>query len=69
MKTGLKVLDGYLTQHTFLVGDHITLADIIAWSNLVMGFKQVLTSHMLSSRHSRDIKGDNCELRHGLALT
>lgn len=42
MKTALAVLNKYLSENTYLVGHQVTLADIITWSNLVIGFKQVL---------------------------
>ena len=41
LKKALNVLNQHLTAHTYLVGHHVTLADIITWSNLVIPFKQV----------------------------
>jgi len=41
LKTALSVLEQHLSSHTYLVGHHVTLADIITWSNLVIPFKQV----------------------------
>ncbi|CAI9287192.1 unnamed protein product [Lactuca saligna] len=42
-KRGLGALNTYLASHTFLVGEGVTLADIILTCNLVMGFKFLLT--------------------------
>ena len=44
LKNALSVLNQHLTAHTYLVGHHVTLADIITWSNLVIPFKQVRVS-------------------------
>ncbi len=41
VQKALKVLDGYLLEHTFLVGESVTLADIIAACNLYNGFTKV----------------------------
>lgn len=41
LKSALAILNGYLSENTYLVGHQVTLADIITWSNLVLGFKQV----------------------------
>ena len=41
VQKALKVLDGYLLEHTFLVGESVTLADIIAACNLYLGFTKV----------------------------
>lgn len=41
VQKALKVLDSYLLEHTFLVGESVTLADIIAASNLYNGFTKV----------------------------
>ena len=38
MKTALGVLEAHLLTQTYLVGDAVTLADIIAFCNLFMGF-------------------------------
>lgn len=47
VQKALKVLDGYLLEHTFLVGEAVTLGDIIAACNLYLGMTKV---HM--SAHS-----------------
>lgn len=44
MQKALKVLDGYLLEHTFLVGEAVTLGDIIAACNLYHGMTKVLMS-------------------------
>ena len=41
MQKALKVLDGYLLEHTFLVGEAVTLGDIIAACNLYLGMTKV----------------------------
>ena len=41
MKTALGVLNDHLHTRTYLVGDAVTLADIIAFCNLFMGFQYV----------------------------
>ena len=41
MKTALGVLEAHLLTQTYLVGDAVTLADIIAFCNLFMGFTTV----------------------------
>lgn len=41
VQKALKVLDSYLLEHTFLVGETVTLADIIAACNLYLGFTKV----------------------------
>ena len=41
VQKALKVLDGYLLEHTFLVGEQVTLADIIAVCNLYLGYTKV----------------------------
>lgn len=41
VKSALAILEQHLTENTYLVSHYITLADIIAWCNLVVGFKQV----------------------------
>ena len=41
VQKALKVLDSYLLEHTFLVGEKVTLADIIAACNLYLGFTKV----------------------------
>lgn len=43
MKRGLGALNTHLASHTFLVGDTVTLADIITTCNLSFGFKLVMT--------------------------
>lgn len=47
VKKGLKLLDDYLASRTFLVGHHVTLADIVAFANTYLGFTKVLLSHDL----------------------
>ncbi|KAL7602477.1 elongation factor 1-gamma [Lactuca sativa] len=47
-KRGLGALNTYLASHTYLVGDGVTLADIILTCNLVMGFKFLLTKSFTS---------------------
>lgn len=44
MQKALKVLDGYLLEHTFLVGEAVTLGDIIAACNLYLGMTKVFMS-------------------------
>lgn len=47
VQKALKVLDGYLLEHTFLVGEAVTLADIIAACNLYLGMTKVfMHKHM-----------------------
>ena len=41
MKTALGVLEAHLLTRTYLVGDAVTLADIITFCNLLMGFTHV----------------------------
>ncbi|KAJ0879649.1 putative elongation factor 1B gamma, glutathione S-transferase, Thioredoxin-like superfamily [Helianthus annuus] len=49
LKRGLDALNKYLASHTFLVGDGITLADIITTCNMFMAFK-LLTPKSFTSR-------------------
>ena len=51
VQKALKVLDGYLLEHTFLVGEAVTLGDIIAACNLYLGMTKVLMSAHLYSCH------------------
>ena len=44
VKSALSLMDKHLTNQTYLVGHHVTLADIISFSNLVIGFKQATIS-------------------------
>ena len=41
LKKSLGTLDAYLQSHTYLVGDNVTLADIITFCNLFYGFTKV----------------------------
>ena len=41
MKKALESLDGYLRSRTYLVGHSVTLADVIAFCNLYLGYTQV----------------------------
>jgi glutathione S-transferase len=41
LKKALGTLDAYLQSHTYLVGDNVTLADIITFCNLFYGFTKV----------------------------
>lgn len=41
VKKALAVLDAYLQTHTFLVGNAVTLADIVMYANLHYGFTLV----------------------------
>ena len=41
MKKALAVLEGYLQTRTFLVGDAMTLADIVMYAHLWLGFTMV----------------------------
>lgn len=41
VKKALKVLDGYLLEHTFLVGETVTLADIVGACNIYLGMTMV----------------------------
>ena len=45
IKSALSLMDKHLTKQTYLVGHHVTLADIISFSNLIIGFKQANISH------------------------
>jgi elongation factor 1-gamma len=49
LKTALSVLDKHLSANTYLVGHHVTLADVITWSNLVIPFKQVMDAPFRSA--------------------
>lgn len=48
LKRALDALNIYLTSHTFLVGDAVTLADIIMTCNLYSGFKFMMTKSFTS---------------------
>lgn len=48
LKRGLGALNTYLSSKTFLVGDSVTLADIIMTCNLVLGFTRILTKSFTS---------------------
>ncbi|XP_076958043.1 putative elongation factor 1-gamma 1 isoform X1 [Bidens hawaiensis] len=50
LKRGFDALNKYLASHTFLVGDGVTLADIITTCNLVMSF-QHLTPKSFTSEY------------------
>ncbi|MFS7979192.1 putative elongation factor 1B gamma, glutathione S-transferase, Thioredoxin-like superfamily [Helianthus anomalus] len=50
LKRGLDALNKYLASHTFLVGDGITLADIITTCNMFMAFK-LLTPKSFTSEY------------------
>jgi len=41
LKKALSTLDAYLQSHTFLVGDTVTLADVITFANLWLGYTKV----------------------------
>jgi elongation factor 1-gamma len=41
IKTILKYLDGYLLDHTYLVGERLTIADIVMTAHLDRGFQYV----------------------------
>ena len=41
VKKALKVLDGYLLEHTYLVGESVTLADIVGACNIYLGMTMV----------------------------
>lgn len=41
MKKGLEVLEKHLTSRTFLVGNAVTLADIVGACNLYYGYTKV----------------------------
>ena len=49
VKKNLSILDEYLASHTYLVGNSVTLADIIGASNLYHGFTKVQLTHSLKS--------------------
>lgn len=55
-KKTLKTLDDYLSDHTFLVGDTITLADIVAACDLYLGMTKVRKRHIV-------VFGPNCFAR------
>ncbi|GJZ40507.1 elongation factor 1-gamma-like protein [Tanacetum coccineum] len=48
LKIALKALDTHLTSHDFLVGDSVTLADIITACNLLYGFKLLMSKKFTS---------------------
>nr|XP_043623885.1 elongation factor 1-gamma-like isoform X2 [Erigeron canadensis]XP_043623886.1 elongation factor 1-gamma-like isoform X3 [Erigeron canadensis] len=48
LKRGLAALNTYLASRTFLVGDAVTLADIIVTCNMLLGFKLVMTKSFTS---------------------
>ncbi|KAL8482451.1 hypothetical protein ACS0TY_028574 [Phlomoides rotata] len=48
LKRGLGALNTYLASHTYLVGEGVTLADIIMVCNLGYGFKNILTKSFTS---------------------
>ncbi|KAL8188812.1 hypothetical protein R6Q57_029567 [Mikania cordata] len=48
LKRGLDALNTHLASHTFLVGDGITLADIITTCNLLMAFQYLMTKSFTS---------------------
>lgn len=50
LERALDTLNSYLATHTFLVGDSLTLADIIMTCNLIMSFKALFTKEF-SSRY------------------
>ena len=68
MQKALKVLDGYLLEHTFLVGEAVTLGDIIAACNLYLGMTKVLMSAYLYSYHvtvlHKQQKDESCSICH-----
>lgn len=47
VKKALKVLDGYLLEHTFLVGESVTLADIVGACNIYLGMTMVCNNIIL----------------------
>ncbi|XP_071715388.1 elongation factor 1-gamma 2-like [Rutidosis leptorrhynchoides] len=49
VKRGLDALNTHLASHTFLVGDSVTLADIITTCNLIFGFRFLLTKSFTSA--------------------
>ncbi|CAN1323415.1 Elongation factor 1-gamma 2 [Linum perenne] len=49
LKRALDALNTYLAAHTFLVGDSVTLADIILTCNLYMGFSRIMTKSFTSA--------------------
>ncbi|KAI3805165.1 hypothetical protein L1987_27281 [Smallanthus sonchifolius] len=48
LKRALDALNTYLVAHTFLVGDEVTLADIIMTCNLYIGFKYIMAKTFTS---------------------
>ncbi|CAI0436133.1 unnamed protein product [Linum tenue] len=48
LKRGLDALNTYLASNTYLVGDSVTLADIILTCNLYMGFSRIMTKSFTS---------------------
>ena len=44
VKKALEVLETHLTHRTFLVGHRVTLADIVAASNVYLGFTKVCST-------------------------
>ncbi len=53
MKKALSTLEAYLQSHTFLVGDAVSLADIVAFCNLYLGFTKVRVFTFSSLQHSQ----------------
>ena len=51
VKKALKVLDSYLLEHTFLVGESVSLADIVGACNLYLGMTMVGFPLLASLRH------------------
>ncbi|CAN0872535.1 Elongation factor 1-gamma 2 [Linum grandiflorum] len=49
LKRALDALNKYLAPNTFLVGDSVTLADIILTCNLYMGFSRIMTKSFTSA--------------------
>ncbi|KAK1414685.1 hypothetical protein QVD17_30435 [Tagetes erecta] len=49
VKRGLDALNTHLASHTFLVGDGVTLADVIMTCNLLLGFKLLLPKSFTSA--------------------
>lgn len=57
VKKGLKLLNDHLASRTFLVGHHVTLADIVAFANTYLGFTRVIALPSLCLHVPRVYKG------------
>jgi len=56
LKSVLDALDTHLASNTLLVGNSVTLADIVRTCNLYMGFTQLMTKSFISEDHGESTK-------------